>query len=298
MVSCNFGVLQRHVVPRIWSGDLLCRRLAVKFPCSWVSCPKSSLACELSEHHDRQPHDAPRITTFRQSTGRRGTFELLILIYSNQLLTLDSLVPIQNECVPAKQQSIPTPKTRILTTKQPREPHLSESATTSLTFCADVAVSAPPDPHRTREGRLSTRRHPTLVLHRAWRPKADFMYRSPFPPRSEAHLLLVRIPSCQGQRMYVQPELLRDDYKSNRGNRAHTNIPQTTGPRRPSAARPPVPVAAVTSRPLPASSRTDSSLVSQRTPADQPRPSKCLKSTEHCRSEFGSLNGMLYLPHE
>ena len=116
MVACNFGVLPHHVVPRILSGDLLCRRLAVKFPCSWVSCPKSSLACELSEHHERQPHDAPRITTFRQSTGRRGTCELHILFYSTQLLTLNSLVPIQNECVHIKQPPIATPKTRILTT--------------------------------------------------------------------------------------------------------------------------------------------------------------------------------------
>lgn len=109
--------------------------------------------------------------------------------------------------------------------------------------------------------------------------------RSPLHARAEEHLRQLRISKCEHQKVYVIPlepsihaAALRQKSiqpKSRKllhpGARVLTYPPQTTGVRRPSEERPPVPAACALSSSFPASSATVSSRAHQRAPV-APRP--------------------------
>lgn len=89
---------------------------------------------------------------------------------------------------------------------------------------------------------------------------------SPVSPQPEEDLRLVRLPGCQDPQVYVSDIQLLWSLPSlsPRGSTADMGSSQTTGPRRRSAERSPVPAACGTSAQFRGSSRTASRLASPR----------------------------------
>lgn len=168
---------------------------------------------------------------------------------------------------------------------QQRERPVSESATTSLTFCADAAVCVHP-PHDEKrksvgdekgcegggEKKIGNGMGIGGILQGQMLIE-DTIFRPPVHARAEEHLLQLRIPQREHQKVYVIPTCF-DDRLHRLSSKAHSNRniehpprhdrilthpQQTTGARRLSEERPPVPAACAPSSSSPASSATASS---------------------------------------